>query len=69
VSVSSSPIVTRDGKLFFASSGKAFVVQSGPKFELLATNDLGDASASSAAVSAGKMVLKGKKNLFCVGKK
>lgn len=68
VSVSSSPIVTPDGKLFFASAGKTFVVQNGPKFELLATNDLGDASASSAAVSAGKMIFKGKKHLICVGK-
>ena len=69
VSVSSSPIVTPDGKLYFASAGKTFVVQSGPKYELLATNDLGDASASSAAASGGKLIFKGRKYLFCVGKK
>lgn len=69
VSVSSSPIVTPDGKLYFASAGKSFVVQTGPTFELLATNDLGDASASSVAVSHGKMVLKGRKNLICIGMK
>lgn len=68
VSVSSSPIVTPDGKLYFASAGKTFVVQSGPKYELLATNDLGDASASSAAASAGKLIFKGKKFLWCVAK-
>ena len=68
VSVSSSPIVTPDGKLFFASAGKTFVVQSGSKFELLATNELGDASASSAAASAGKLIFKGRKYLWCVGK-
>jgi outer membrane protein assembly factor BamB len=69
ISVSSSPIVTPDGKLYFASSGKTFVVQAGPKFELLATNDLGDPSSSSGAVSDGKLILKGRKYLFCVGKK
>ena len=42
ISVSSSPIATPDGTLYFASAGKTFVVQAGPKFELLATNDLGD---------------------------
>lgn len=69
VSVSSSPIVTPDGKLYFAGAGKTFVVQSGPKFELLATNDLGDSSASSAAASGGKLIFKGRRYLFCVGKK
>ncbi|QDU26505.1 outer membrane biogenesis protein BamB [Anatilimnocola aggregata] len=69
VSVSSSPIVTPDGRLYFASAGKTFVVQSGPKYELLATNDLGDASSSSAAASNGRLIFKGKKYLFCVGQK
>jgi len=69
VSLSSSPIVTPDGKLYFASAGKTFVVQAGPKFELLATNDLGDPHASSGAVSEGKLILKGRKNLYCVGVK
>ncbi len=32
VSTSSSPIVTPDGRLYFASAGKTFVVQSGPTF-------------------------------------
>ncbi|WP_254508052.1 PQQ-binding-like beta-propeller repeat protein [Anatilimnocola floriformis] len=69
VSVSSSPIITPDGKLYFASAGKTFVVQAAPKYELLATNDLGDAAAPSGAVSDGKLVLKGKKHLWCVSQK
>lgn len=69
VSVSSSPIVTPDGKLYLASAGKTFVVQSGAKYDLLATNDLGDASASSPAASDGKLIFKGRKYLWCAGKK
>jgi outer membrane protein assembly factor BamB len=67
ISVPSSPIVTPDGRIYFASGGKSFVVQAGPKFELLATNELGEPSAASPAVSDGRMILKGQKHLFCVG--
>jgi outer membrane protein assembly factor BamB len=69
VSVASSPIATPGGRIYFASAGKTFVVQSGPKFELLATNDLGEPTAASAALSAGRIYLKGSRHLFCVGKK
>ncbi len=67
VSVSSSPIATPDGRIYLASAGKTFVIQAGPKLELLATNDLGDPSASSSAVSQGRLFLKGQKHLFCIG--
>lgn len=67
VSTSSSPIVTPDGRLYLASAGKSFVVQSGPEFKLLATNDLGEPSSSSAAASNNRLYLKGDKHLFCVG--
>jgi outer membrane protein assembly factor BamB len=67
VSVASSPIATPDGRIYFASGGKSFVVRAGPKFELLATNDLGEPSSASPAVSGGRMILKGQKHLFCVG--
>jgi outer membrane protein assembly factor BamB len=69
VSVASSPIVTPDGRIFFASAGKSFVVRAGPKFELLATNDVGDPCAASPAVSGERLLLKGQKHLFCIGEK
>lgn len=67
VSAASSPIVTPDGRIYLASAGKSFVVQSGPKFELLATNDLGEPTSSSAAASNNRLFLKGGKHLFCIG--
>jgi outer membrane protein assembly factor BamB len=66
-STASSPVVA-PGRIYFASAGKSFVVDPGPKFRILATNDLGEPSQASAAVAAGRIVLKGSKHLFCVGK-
>jgi hypothetical protein len=45
------------------------VFKAGPKLELLATNDLGDHSQASPAVAGGRIFLKGRRNLYCVGKK
>lgn len=66
---SPSPIATADGLIYYASSGASWVLKAGPKFELLGKSDLGDPSACSPAVSDGKIILKGNKFLFCVGKK
>ena len=69
VNTTASPVVTADGRLYFASAGKSVVVKVGPKFELLGTSDLGDSANTSPAVAHGKLVLKGGKFLYCVGKK
>lgn len=67
-STAASPIATPEGRIYFASAGKSCVIQAGPKFEVLATNDLGDASHASPAVSDGRLYLKGAKFLYCIGK-
>ena len=41
ISPSTSPIATADGRIYFASSGRSYVLKAGPKFEILANNDLG----------------------------
>lgn len=69
VSTHASPIATPDDRIYFASAGKTFVVKAGEKFEVLATNDLGDGSHASPAVADGRMYLKGRKMLYCVGEK
>ena len=66
VSVASSPIVTPEGRIYFASAGKTFVLQDGPTFDLLATNDLGEPTLASAATSMGRLFFKGQRHLFCV---
>jgi outer membrane protein assembly factor BamB len=69
VSTSSSPVATEDGRIYLASAGKSYVVKAGPKFEILAVNDLGDGCPASPAVSDGKLFLKGRKALYCIAAK
>ena len=69
VSAASSPLATSDGRVYFASAGKSYVIQSGSEFKILATNELGDASAASPSVASGMLYLKGQKTLFCIGQK
>jgi outer membrane protein assembly factor BamB len=67
-----SPVATPDGRIYFASSWKSYVIKAVPKFEILATNDLDDtpgADYASAAVSNGRIYIKGKSYLWCIGKK
>ena len=66
VSTWASPFATPDGKVFFASAGKSYVVKAADKLEVLATNDLGEESRASAAVSDGKIFLRGNNHLYCI---
>jgi outer membrane protein assembly factor BamB len=63
-----SPFVTPEGQLYFAGSGRSYVVQAGPTFRVLAVNDLGDAADASPAVAGGRIFLKGQRRLYCVGR-
>jgi outer membrane protein assembly factor BamB len=67
-STAASPVVAKD-RIYLASAGKTVVVAAGEKFEVLAINDLGEPNSASVAVSQGRIVLKGTRNLFCVGAK
>ncbi len=69
VSIHASPVAAPGGRVYFASAGKTFVVQAGEKFEVLSINDLGDDAPASPAVADGKLFLKGRKMLYCVGTK
>lgn len=64
-----SPIATPDERIYYAGSGPSWVIKAGPKFELLGKSDLGEPSSASAAVSDGRIFLKGQRTLFCVGQK
>jgi outer membrane protein assembly factor BamB len=68
-STAASPIATPEGRIYFASAGKSYVVQSGPEFKVLGTGDLGDPCHASPAVSDSKLILKGSKFLYCIGRK
>ena len=69
VSTWASPFATPDGRLYFASAGKSYVIKAGPKLEILVTNEIGEENRASAAVSDGRIFLRGNKNLYCIGTK
>jgi outer membrane protein assembly factor BamB len=70
VSTYASPIATTDGRIYFASAGRSYVVkanESGDKLEILAENDLGEENRATAAVSDGQIYMRSGKNLYCIG--
>ncbi|MCE9534259.1 MAG: PQQ-like beta-propeller repeat protein [Planctomycetes bacterium] len=69
VSTTASPFATADGLVYFVSAGRSIVVKPGAKLEILATNELGEDNGSSAAVSGGRIYVKGRNHLFAIGGK
>jgi outer membrane protein assembly factor BamB len=65
---SSSPVLA-DGKIYISNEeGLTTVVKAGPKFEVLAENDLNDYTLSSPAISDGHIYLRTAKFLYSIGK-
>ncbi|HVF86455.1 MAG TPA: PQQ-binding-like beta-propeller repeat protein [Pyrinomonadaceae bacterium] len=63
-SFSASPVAA-DGKLYMVSEdGDAYVVRAGPKFELLATNPMGEALMSTPAISDGMLILRSQSFIY-----
>jgi outer membrane protein assembly factor BamB len=64
---SASPVVA-DGKLYLPSEdGDVLVVRAGPKFELIATNPMGQPLMATPAISGGLLLVRGERDLFAVG--
>ena len=64
---SASPVLA-DGKLYVTNEdGLTTVIKAGPKFEVLAENDLGDYCLSSPAISEGQIFIRTGKHLYCIG--
>jgi outer membrane protein assembly factor BamB len=62
-----SPVAS-DGKLYLSSEdGDIFVVKAGPKYELLATNPVGEVMMATPAISDGMVIVRGVNNLFAFG--
>ncbi len=64
-----SPLAA-DGRVYFLNlDGRCTVVAARDKFEKLADNRIDDATIASPAVADGKLYLRGKKALYCIGDK
>ncbi len=65
---SASPVLA-DGKIYITNEdGLTTVFRAGPKFELLAENNLDDYTLSSPAISDGQIFLRTAQYLYCIGK-
>jgi hypothetical protein len=61
--------VTANGLVYFLNDdGMMHVLKAGPKFELVARNELGEKTYASPALSGGQLFLRGFKNLYCITK-
>lgn len=65
----SSPLLA-DGLVYMPNDeGVVTVIKPGPKFETVARNAIGERMLASAAISKGKIYLRGEEHLFCIGKR
>ena len=59
-----SPVAS-DGKLYLSSEdGDVFVVKTGPKYELLSTNPVGEVMMATPAISDGLVIVRGLKHVY-----
>ncbi len=57
-----------NGKIFCLSEdGETYVVEAGPEFKVVATNRLEELCLATPAVSDGKLLLRTKSRLYCIG--
>lgn len=61
-----SPVLVEDRIYIPDDSGITWVMKAGPKFEVLAKNELKEEVYASPAVSQGRMVLRSRDHLWCV---
>jgi len=63
----SSPVAS-DGKLYLSSEdGDIFVVKTGPKYELLSKNPVGEVMMASPAISGGMVIVRAINHVFAFG--
>jgi outer membrane protein assembly factor BamB len=62
-----SPVSANGLVYFLNDEGVAYVVKAGPKFELVARNELGERTYASPAISASQIFLRGSRNVYCIG--
>ena len=63
---SAAPIIVGDRVYFFSEEGKAYVLQAGREFKVLATNELGDGFMATPAVVGNSFLLRSRTALYRV---
>ena len=63
---SASPVVVGERLFLFSEDGDVYVMKTGPDFELLAKNSIGEGMMATPAVSEGMMFVRTVKHLYCI---
>jgi outer membrane protein assembly factor BamB len=64
----SSPVLI-DGRVYLPGDrGDVYVFPAIPRYQLLARNGLGESVTASSAVADGRLFIRGKEHLFCIGR-
>jgi outer membrane protein assembly factor BamB len=62
-----SPLLVGDLLYAVSEAGKTFVVKTGPKFEIVAANDLGERTLATPAIAGRQIFLRTDRHLYCIG--
>jgi outer membrane protein assembly factor BamB len=62
-----SPLAAEGRVYFLNMKGLTTVVSASPRYRLIAENQLDDQTIASPAVSDGKLFIRGRKWLYCLG--
>lgn len=62
-----SPVTAKGMVFFLNDDGVMHVVRAGPRFELLARNELGEPAYASPAFNGGHLLVRGFQHLYCIG--
>ncbi len=62
-----SPVSANGLVYFVADNGVTTVVKPGPKFEVVAKNELGEGCFASPAISNGQIFIRADRHLYCIG--
>ena len=61
--------VAAEGRIFFLNTkGLCTVISASPRFDKLVENQLDDETIASPAISDGKIYIRGRKSLYCIGR-
>ena len=65
--ISASPVIVDDKLFVTTDDGQTFVMKTGPEFELLHTNDIGERTLASPALVAGMWYIRTASQLIAIG--
>lgn len=65
----SASVVAAQDRLYFVNEmGDVFVFQAGDSFKLLASNSMNEVCMATPAISDGRLFIRGRDHLYCIGK-